>query len=208
MPSAENYHLQINQAAEGLRALFEAQLRNNTQNQRHVDKLNARIHELEAQLEGPPEGLKVWGDRTGYSKRIVDLETRVAELETTERRLREYMRLKDIAKMKVERDRDLYLRQRNRAEDRITALHDKAAENAELKSMNTRQAEAFKDKEAQCVKQQSKIRELQGRLDNVMQIMQNAVDGTRSSNPYGEWRPWPEAIPRPTWIDGRDVQGR
>ena len=194
MTSAEQAHLNINQGASALRDMYEAQVREN-------DKLRKRIRTLENMpVSFTPSG-------SSFSARVVELETRIAVLETTERRLREFMKLKDNAKIKVERTRDVALRRVKSLENMVTVLRSNNLDAENLRAANERQAVAFQDKERQVVEQQRTIRELRGRLDNVMQIMQNAVDGVRSSNPYGEWRPWPEAIPHTTWIDGRDVQG-
>jgi len=189
MTQAEQWHLQINQAASGLREIFEEQVRATAAWKRNNDTLQRRIDTLEGKLEeahNNPQSTYSNAVET-QRQRAVRAETLVGELQAQVRRQAEFMRLKDVAKMKVERDRDLYLRQRNRAEDRITALHDKAAENAELKALNDRQAKAFKDMEGKYLILQRQLKEVQGKLNNVLEMIQH---GKRPpENPYGEWDP-------------------
>ena len=173
MPSAEEAHLMVNQGVAALRDQYEAQVREN-------QKLRRRIRDLES----------------AATPNVRYLQARIADLETTERRLREYMRLKDNAKIKVERTRDAAQRKVKSLEAMVAVLRTKNLDAENLKAANERQAVAFQEKERQCVEQQRKIRDLQGRLDNVMQIMQNAVDGVRSENRYGQWRPWPKSVPQ------------
>lgn len=194
MTSAEQAHLAVNQGIAVMRNHYDAQVRENK-------RLSARITQLENR------GYDREYLEAGGLPYVRELQAKIAELQTTERRLREYMRLKDNAKIKVEKTRDYWKRTAEAQQSTINTLRTQRLDVQAMEEANAVQARAYKDKEEQCASWQRKARDLQSRLDNVMQIMQNAVDGVRSDNPYGQWRPWPEAIPHTTWIDGRDVQG-
>lgn len=190
MTMAENYHVQVNQAVSGLRDIYEEKVRHNKRLAEENEKLRRRITKLE-ELAFPAHSVTLEPQATYVNavevqtQRAVRAETLVGELQAQVRRQAEFMRLKDIAKMKVERDRDTFRRQRDSADDRLMKLHDQAAEVAELKKLNQSQADAFKEQEARIVRMRNNLDATTKKLNNVLDLIQR---GERPAvNPYGSW---------------------
>src|SRR5690242_9126592 len=154
MTDAETAHLMVNQGVSKIRDLYEDAARQARTWKQHSERLQKRIEQLEERLDAH------------RIPRIVTLETKVAELETTERRLREYMRLKDLAKMKVERQRDEAQRERDALRTTVTLLRGQAQEVESLREMNAMQAKAYADKEQKNIALRKQYHDVKSRLDN------------------------------------------
>lgn len=180
MPSAEQAHLNAVNGVSALRDLYEEAVRKARAVdtwKRHSEQLQKRIDQLEERLDAH------------RIPRIVMLETKVAELETTERRLREFMRLKDLAKIKVEKQRDTAQRERDALKTTVTLLRGQAQEAESLRQMNSTQASAYQSKEQENMALRKQYNDVKARLDNVMRFMREVAEGTDAwrANPYGHW---------------------
>lgn len=78
------------------------------------------------------------------AQEVQRLRARNAELETQNRQQREYMKLKDDSKIKVEQQRDVYKRQASESEAWRKEALSKSNALDEQKKLNTTQAQAFK----------------------------------------------------------------
>lgn len=104
--------------------------------------LDSRLKETEAALkeymDKPHTNSVGW-----YEKRLSDEAKRRFQAETETRQCKEFMRLKDQSKIKVELQRDAYSRNLELANAKVLDLEKKLFESAELRAQNARQAKEF-----------------------------------------------------------------
>lgn len=126
-----------------------------------------------------------------------ELRRQVRELTQTNEKYREYMKLKDNAKIKVEGQRDYWKDQAQEAK-RVSRVHaDRErfhlSRITELEALNAKQAEAFVDLEKRLAKKDELIRQHSaenGRLIEVIKLGRKGIEGEGRDWELGHPRGW------------------
>lgn len=104
-----------------------------------------------------------------------ELKRQVRQLMETNDKYRDYMRLKDNAKIKVEGQRDywkgLYHAMTEDSKERHKRAQLAEAENVELRAQNARQALAFEERGKTIVKKDEMIRQQSAELGRLMEVI-------------------------------------
>lgn len=145
----------ITQRAEAMYALYNEALRNYDALARTLRAKEAIIRDYDAEWErrGKDPVLP-------YGMRTVQFTDRIEYLEKELKKFKDYGRLKDLAKMKVERARDEFERDLRRMEGFEHDVRVVKAENERLKELNTIQAEAYQALEKRVIINQSTANQL------------------------------------------------
>jgi hypothetical protein len=158
MTSAELAHEKVTTGVWALRELYEAQGRQLKMWQKRAEDEKRVRAELE---QKPSEYTQGW-----FEKRETELRERDWALNQEMMKLRTYMRMKDLAKIKVERVRD-HLQRENAV---LRGAHE---ERLQLRAQNEKQATAYAALERENRELANAKTQLQWRLNNIMSALQN-----------------------------------
>lgn len=128
----------VTQKAEELYSLLNSVSISNDRYQRRLDE-----YERELQLLRNVAPVSQTVQSRDLMKRIEALQTQLDTKTLENERLREFGKLKDRAKMKVERDRDAYLAALSTRNKEVDALRNKVGDTEQLKQQNSAQAAAY-----------------------------------------------------------------
>lgn len=171
---AEHAHLMVNQGIAAMRDFYvNAQAQAIKWQQRAENEKRERE---QIEQKPPADSLAYW------EKRVAALNALKFQLETENRKLREFMRLKDRAKMRVERTRDMSLRTILQLENRIVDMHNKAVTSTVITADNERQAAAFAELEGKYVRLLAQHRKACDELSNTRRALADIL------NPQSTWK--------------------
>lgn len=143
---------------------------------RQIAALKRRVTDTERALESYKEKPDSYSEGW-YVKELGKAREARQELESNLRRQTEFGKLKDRAKIKVERARDEAQRKVSALEDIISLLRVRAQKADELAVMNERQAQAFAGHERMLAGKEDQVRLLRQENERLMQVIRLGREG-------------------------------
>lgn len=143
-----------------------------------LQKFNKEYEVSYRELKSNPDiGSEGW-----YQKRLADTYAEMITLREDLHKWKEFGKLKDRAKMKVEGDRDYYRMRMNEIAAHADAVERRAAQLDQYIAMNTRQAQEYEDlrrETADTVRQNALLRT---KVEKLQEIIESGIKGLREED--------------------------
>lgn len=140
------------------------------------DRLRLELDDAKRRNENLPFGVT----RASLEDRIQELKRQVRDLENTVSSQREYMRLKDNAKIKVEQQRDAARAVNASLRDAVERSKGNADKVQKLEAQNRAQAQAFRELENRFEVEVRRRLDAEKLAKNVQDVLSLGVDGLRA----------------------------
>jgi hypothetical protein len=122
------------------------------------------------------------GSEGWYQKRLADAYAEKVTLREDLKKWKEFGKLKDRAKMKVEGDRDFYKASAISISKELSTARAKASEAASLRALNTRQAQEYQDLQQQNADTARQNALLKAKVEKLQEIIEAGIKGLRTEN--------------------------